>query len=487
MVNRKLIYKIIGSLLLLEAGFMVLCVIMAIIYGSSEIVPFIISLLITAGAGMGLVRLGHDAPTMMTRRDSYAVVTLTWLAFSVFGSLPYMLSGIIINPTNAFFETMSGFTTTGASILNDVEQQLDSHHAILFWRSLSQWIGGLGIVFFTIAVLPSMVSGSTRVFSAEATGPIRTKMHPRLSTNAKWIWSVYLALTLGCAICYFVAGMDWFSAINYGMTTTATGGFSIHNDSLAHFQTPAIEYIGLIFQFASGINFTVLYMLIVKRQFKTFYKNSELRFYITLVAACTVVIALLLMTHNGYGVEHAFRSSCFQVVSLMTTTGIFCDHVGQWPHITWIILAALMFIGACAGSTSGGFKSIRAFMICKVIKNEFVRLLHPRAVLPVKVDGHAMPSAIVQNLLAFFAIYIIVCMATTGLMMAIGTDITNSAIISLSCVNNVGLPLNELGPDMAWSDMHWATKWLCAGLMLMGRLEILNVLILLTPSYWKDN
>jgi trk system potassium uptake protein TrkH len=312
-------------------------------------------------------------------------------------------------------------------------------------------------------------------------------MHPRLSTNAKWIWSVYLALTLGCAICYFVAGMDWFSAINYGMTTTATGGFSIHNDSLAHFHTPAIEYIGLIFQFASGINFTVLYMLIVKRQFKTFYKNSELRFYITLVAACTVVIALLLMTHNGYGVEHAFRSSCFQVVSLMTTTGIFCDHVGQWPHITWIILAALMFIGACAGSTSGGFKSIRAFMICKVIKNEFVRLLHPRAVLPVKVDGHAMPSAIVQNLLAFFAIYIIVCMATTGLMMAIGTDITNSAIISLSCVNNVGLPLNELGPDMAWSDMHWATKWLCAGLMLMGRLEILNVLILLTPSYWKDN
>ena len=188
---------------------------------STSIVPFIISLLITAGAGMGLVRLGHDAPTMMTRRDSYAVVTLTWLAFSVFGSLPYMLSGIIINPTNAFFETMSGFTTTGASILDDVEQQLDSHHAILFWRSLSQWIGGLGIVFFTIAVLPSMVSGSTRVFSAEATGPIRTKMHPRLSTNAKWIWSVYLALTLGCAICYFVAGMDWFSAINYSMTTTA--------------------------------------------------------------------------------------------------------------------------------------------------------------------------------------------------------------------------------------------------------------------------
>ena len=471
MVNLKLISKVIGSLLLLEAGFMLLSLGVALIYGTSDLIPFIISMAITLAAGVGLLRMGYDAPTMMTRRDSYAVVTLTWLSFSIFGALPYMFSGIILNPTDAFFETMSGFTTTGASVLNDVEQQLNSHHAMLFWRSLSQWIGGLGM----------------RVFSAEATGPIRSKMHPRLSTNAKWIWSVYLALTVGCILCYFVAGMDWFSAINYGMTTTATGGFSIHNDSLAHFHSPAIEYIGLAFQFVAGINFTMLYLLIIKRQFKTFLKNSELRFYITLVVACTAVIALLLMTENGYALEHAFRSACFQVVSFMTTTGIFCDHVGTWPHITWMILAVLMFIGACAGSTSGGFKSIRAYMIFKVMRNEFVRLLHPRAVLPVKVDGHAMPSSVVQNLLAFFSIYIIVCMATTGLMMAIDIDVTNSAVISLSCVNNVGLPLNELGPDMTWADMHWATKWLCSGLMLMGRLEILNVLILLTPSYWKDN
>ena len=487
MVNLKLISKVIGSLLLLEAGFMLLSLGVALIYGTSDLIPFIISMAITLVAGVGLLRMGYDAPTMMTRRDSYAVVTLTWLSFSIFGALPYMFSGIILNPTDAFFETMSGFTTTGASVLDDVEQQLNSHHAMLFWRSLSQWIGGLGIVFFTIAVLPSMGSGSMRVFSAEATGPIRSKMHPRLSTNAKWIWSVYLALTVGCILCYFVAGMDWFSAINYGMTTTATGGFSIHNDSLAHFHSPAIEYIGLAFQFVAGINFTMLYLLIIKRQFKTFLKNSELRFYITLVVVCTAVIALLLITENGYALEHAFRSACFQVVSFMTTTGIFCDHVGTWPHITWMILAVLMFIGACAGSTSGGFKSIRAYMIFKVMRNEFVRLLHPRAVLPVKVDGHAMPSSVVQNLLAFFSIYIIVCMATTGLMMAIDIDVTNSAVISLSCVNNVGLPLNELGPDMTWADMHWATKWLCSGLMLMGRLEILNVLILLTPSYWKDN
>ncbi len=424
---------------------------------------------------------------MMTRRDSYAVVTLTWLTFSIFGSLPYVFSGIINNPTDAFFETMSGFTTSGASILNDVESQLNAHQAILFWRSLSQWIGGLGIVFFTIAILPSMVGGSMKVFSAEATGPIRSKMHPRLSTNAKWIWSVYLALTIVCCLSYLVAGMDWFSAANYAMTTTATGGFSIHNDSIGHFHSPAIEYIGMLFQFVSGVNFTVLYLLIIKRQVKSFVKNSELRFYATLVLICGLIIAFLLFTHNGYNIEHSLRSAFFHVISMMTTTGIICDSIGSWPHSTWIILSVLMFIGACAGSTSGGFKSIRMLMIWKVIRNEFVRLLHPRAVLPVRINGQSMPSPVVQNLLAFFAIYVVALLGTTAIMMMLDINITNSMIISLSCINNVGLPLNEMGPDMTWSQLPILAKWLCSILMLMGRLEIFNVLLLFTPSYWKNN
>lgn len=487
MVNHKLIFRVIGSLLLLEAGFMLICVGLAIFFTSPDLIPFIASTCITVAAGICLLRMSRDAPSMMTRRDSYAVVTLTWLSFSVFGALPYLFGGIITNPTDAFFETMSGFTTTGASVLNDVEAELNSHQAMLFWRSLSQWVGGLGIVFFTIAILPSMVGGSMKVFSAEATGPIRSKMHPRLSTNAKWIWSVYLALTIACTICYLIAGMDWFSAANYAMTTTATGGFSIHNDSIAHFHSPAIEYIGMVFQFAAGVNFTVLYLLIMKRQIKSFLKNSELRFYALLVGVCSIWIAIILMAHCGYSVEHALRSATFHVVSLMTTTGIFCDHVGGWPHITWMILSALMFTGACAGSTSGGFKSVRVLMIWRVIQNELKRLLHPRAVLPVRINGQAMPSPLVQNLLAFFAIYVIALVGTTCLMLAIDIDITNSVVISLSCVNNVGLPLSELGPDMAWSDLSPAVKWFCSLLMMMGRLEIFNVLLLLTPSYWKDN
>ena len=487
MVNRKLIFKIIGSLLLLEALFMLICVGMAIFFAHIDLIPFIASTCITLAAGMMLLRQSRGAPSMMNRRDSYAVVTLTWLTFSIFGALPYLFSGIINNPTDAFFETMSGFTTTGASVLNDVESQLGSHRSLLFWRSLSQWIGGLGIVFFTIAVLPSMVGGSMKVFSAEATGPIRSKMHPRLSTNAKWIWSVYLALTIACCLSYLLAGMDWFSAANYAMTTTATGGFSIHNDSIGHFHSSAIEYIGMLFQFACGVNFTLLYLLIMKRRIKAFLKNSELRFYALLVVVCSVWIMLVLLFHNGYDFEHAFRSATFHVVSLMTTTGIFCDNVGSWPHITWIILSVLMFIGACAGSTSGGFKSIRMLMIWKVIRNEFIRLLHPRAVLPVRINGQALPSPMVQNLLAFFAIYVVALLITTAVMMTLDFNVTNSVVISLSCINNVGLPLNELGPDMTWNDLPFFAKWMCSLLMLMGRLEIFSVLLLFTPSYWKDN
>ena len=513
MLNKLLISKVLGSLLLLEAAFMALCVAVALCYHSKDFLPFLFSLIITAVAGMGLLQLGVGAPTTMGRRDAYVVVSLTWITFSIFGSLPYLFGGFFgtINlfditslstiTTNAFFETMSGFTTTGASMLNDVEAELNSHHAMLFWRSLSQWIGGLGIVFFTIAILPSMVGNTMKVFSAEATGPVRSKMHPRLSATAMRIWWVYIALTIGCGGAYWIAGMDGFSAINYAMTTTATGGFSIHNDSIAHFHSSSIEYIALIFQYLSGINFSMLFMIIAMRKLSSwrefkrsekskwsdFLRNEEWRFYTLVVIACSIIIALILIFSRGYGMEEGFRKATFHVVSMMTTTGIFCDHVGAWPHITWMLLYILMFIGACSGSTTGGFKSSRALMIIKVIRNEFVRMMHPRAVLPVTINNKAMPTSMVHSLLAFFAIYILACLGTTALMMAIGTDITNSAVISLSCINNVGLPLNELGPHMTWSSMPLTIKWVCTGLMLLGRLEIFNVLILFTRAFWEDN
>ena len=327
-----------------------------------------------------------------------------------------------------------------------------------------------------------------KVFAAEVTGPFKSKMHPRLTTSAKWLWSIYLALTIACIICYWVAGMTWFDSINYSMTTTATGGFAPHNDSAKYFISPAIEYISIAFQFMAGTNFVLLYAFLFKGQVKQLFRNSEFRLYIGVVAGATVWIMYILLTRLNYDLEQAFRSALFQVVSFITTTGLFNDDAGKWPHITWVILGCCMFIGACAGTTSGGFKCIRGVMIIKVVHNEFRHLLHPNAVLPVKVNGQTIPPAKISSLLAFFAVYILMCLVTATIMIAAGIDHTNAITISLSCMSNVGPTLGtEIGPVMSWSSLPDTIKWICSLLMLMGRLEVMTVFVLFTRSYWKEN
>ena len=486
MVNYRLIHKIIGSLLFLLGSLLLICAGISFYYKEDDLVAFLISAIFTICCGFVMKYFGSDADNNLSRRDSYLLVTSTWLIFSFFGMLPFIISGYIPNVTDAFFETMSGFSTTGATILDDVEWL---PHATLYWRTQTQWIGGLGIVFFTIAILPSMVgSGSVKVFAAEATGPLRSKMHPRLSTMAKWIWTIYLALTIGCIICFYVAGMDWFDSINYAMTTTATGGFATHNDSTVFFNSPSIEYISIIFQFLAGINFMMLYACIFKLKPGSLFKSSEFKLYITIILIATSWIMYLLMTRNGYGLERAFRSSLFQVVSFITTTGLFNDDAAMWPHITWAILGVLMFIGACSGSTTGGFKCVRLVMVFKVLRNEFDKLIHPNAVLPVKINGIPVPHSQINTLLAFFAIFTLMMIATTTLMIATGIDNTNAITISLSCISNVGPTLGtKIGPEMSWSGLPEYVKWLCSFLMLVGRLEIMSVLVLFTRGFWKDN
>ena len=282
MVNFRIISKIIGSLLFIEGQFMGWCALMSFFYNEDDLMAFLISLLITFGSGFFFLYLGRNSENSLSRRDAYVVVTAAWVVFSFFGMLPFLIHGCITNVTDAFFESTSGFTTTGASIIDDVEIL---PHAILFWRSLTQWIGGLGIVFFTIAILPSLVGGSVKVFAAEATGPIKAKMHPRLTTTAKWIWSIYLILTIACGVSFWAAGMNWFEALNYSMTTTATGGFAIHNASTEYFDSPTIDYISITFQFLSGINFTLLYLSVIKLRLKSLLTNSEFKLYISIVIA----------------------------------------------------------------------------------------------------------------------------------------------------------------------------------------------------------
>ena len=485
MVNFRIISKIIGSLLFIEAFFMAWCAVMSFYFNEDDQIAFLMSLLITLGCGFLFLFLGRNADNSLSRRDAYLLVTAVWLIFSLFGIFPFMIHGSITNLTDAYFESISGFTTTGATILDDVECL---PHGILFWRSLMQWIGGLGILFFTIAILPSLVSGSVKVFAAEATGPIKAKMHPRLSTTAKWIWSIYLFLTIGCGVSFWLAGMDWYEALNYSMTTTATGGFAIHNESTEYFHSASIDYISITFQFLSGINFTLLYICIFKGKIKALFRNSELKLYLSIVVGATLWIMYLLFTRMDYDLEKSFRCALFQVVSFITTTGMFNDDAGTWPHITWVILGVVMYLGACAGSTSGGFKCIRGVMLLKVIRNNFRQILHPNAVLPVKINGISIPQSKLVALFAFFTLTMLMTLVTATIMIVAGIDNRNAITIALSCVSNVGPTLGtKIGPVMSWAILPDYIKWILCPLMLMGRLEIMTVLVLFTRSFWKEN
>jgi len=485
MVNFRIISKIIGSLLFIEGQFMGWCALMSFAYHEDDLMAFLISLLITFGSGFFFLYLGRNAANSLNRRDAYVVVTAAWAVFSFFGMFPFLIHGCITNITDAFFESTSGFTTTGASIISNLETL---PHAILFWRSLTQWIGGLGIVFFTIAILPSLVGGSVKVFAAEATGPIKAKMHPRLSTTAKWIWSIYFMLTVACGVSFWAAGMDWFEATNYSMTTTATGGFSIHNAGTAVYLSPTIDYISIIFQFLAGINFTLLYISIFKLRAGALFKNSEFKLYICMILLATLGIMTALLISMNYPLEQAFRNALFQVVAFTTTTGVFNDEVGAWPHITWIILGIVMFIGGCAGSTAGGFKCIRGVMTLKVLRNNFRQIIHPNAVLPVKINGQSVPQSRITALFAFFTLFVLMTILTTGFMILTDIDPVNSITIALSCVSNVGPSLsNNVGPALTWVGMADYVKWALCLLMLMGRLEIMTVLVLFTRSFWTEN
>lgn len=485
MINFKLVYKVIGSLLFIEAIMMLSCLVVSLYYREDDILAFLITIAVTVLAAIGLKYKGYGAENSMGRREAYLLVTLIWVIFSALGALPFVISGYLTSYTDAFLETMSGFTTTGATIIDDVEAL---PHGLLFWRSLTHWIGGLGIMFFTIAILPSLVGGSVKVFSAEATGPIKSKMHPRLSTTAKWIWAIYLILTAGCAVFFCLFGMGVFDSINYSMSITATGGFSTHNASIAFFDSAAIDYTAAIFMILSGINFSLLYVLMFKGKVKDFVKDTELRFYLTVISLSTLFITYMLVTRNGISVADSFRFALFQVSSFISTTGLFNTDAGLWPHLTWVVLTICMVFGSCAGSTSGGVKCIRGAMLVRIIRNEFKHILHPRAVIPVRLNNTNIPYQSQATLLVFFALYGISCMTAFFCFKLMGIETTNAITIAISSASNVGPALGaDIGPTMSWSSLPDAAKWICSTLMLMGRLEFFSVLVLFTRAFWKDN
>ena len=483
MINFKTIIRIIGILLLLETTMFLVCSGVSFYYRESDMLDFWKAGGITAGVGLLLAFLGKGGERQLTRRDGYVLVSFAWVAFSLFGMLPFYIGGYIPDITNAFFETMSGFSSTGATILNNIESL---PHGILFWRSMTQWIGGLGIIMFTIAVLPIFGISGLQVFAAEASGPTHDKVHPRIGITAKWIWSIYAGITALLVGLLMLGGMDWFDSICHAFATTGTGGFSTKQASVAHYSSPYIEYVISIFMFISGINFTLL-LLFVNRKFKKFISNAELKFYFGSVILFTAIIALVLYYTSRMGMEESFRKSLFQVISLQTSTGFATDDYMKWTPVLWGLFTIIMLKGACAGSTTGGLKCIRMVILTKVSRNEFKHILHPNAVLPIRINKQVIPPSIVSTVLAFCFIYLIIIIVSTLLMMAMGVGTAESLGCVISSIGNMGPGLGETGPAYSWNALPDAAKWLLSFLMLLGRLELFTVLLLFTPDFWKRN
>ena len=482
MFHPKVIFRIIGILLFIEAVFLLGSIGVSLFYGEPTVKALLYSLGIITLAGTLLVTSCKGGERNISRKDGYIVVTLCWVVFSLFGTLPYMLTGCIPGFTDAFFETMSGFTTTGATILQDIEALPKS---ILFWRMMTHWVGGLGIVFFTVAVFPIFGLNDINLFSAESVGPIRAKLHPRISVTARWILTIYIALTIFCSVALRIAGMDWFDAVCHSMSTIATGGFSTKQASIVAFNSPVIEYVITFFMFVSGVNLSLLYLAIFKVRPMALLRDTEFKTYIMVVAAFSFVIGIGLYFTTGMGVEDSLRASLFQVVSLQTTTGFATVNYAIWMPLLWLLLCALMFIGACSGSTSGAMKCARISILFKVMWNEFKRIVHPNAVIPVRMTGRIIPSAVQSAILAYTVIYIFMLVSGLFVNMAFGVDFLDAFSLSVASVGNVGPALGNYGPMDSFAPLPAAVKWFSAFQMLVGRLEFFAVLLLLTPVFWK--
>ena len=481
-LSYRFIAHLTGQLLAFESILLLTCCCVSMAYGESDLMAFIISSSVCIAASVMLLVYGRKKENALSRYEAYIVVALSWVFFTIFGMLPYLLGGYIPTVTDAFFETMSGFTTTGATILDNIDSM---PHGILFWRSLTQWIGGLGIVCFTIVLLPGFGVSSQMLYLSEATGVTHSKICPKTRVMARYIFMVYILLTAIESALLKVGGMGLFDAVCHSMTTTATGGFSTKQESIAYWHSPYIEYVVSLFMLLSAINFS-LYIIAVKGRWKQLWQNVELKWFASSVGLLTLIVSVALILSNGYGVEEAFRKSLFQVATCHTSCGFATDDYNLWPPFTWMLLIFAMLSGGCTGSTSGGVKNLRLIIIANCIRNQFRQILHPRAVLPVRA-GFPFDNKLVTTVLVFFAAYLSVAFIGWTLLMAFGVDFTEAMSTVISAMGNVGPGLGSFGPAFSWAALPDAAKWILSSLMLIGRLEIFGFLLIFYRSTWKGS
>lgn len=495
--------RVFGFLLLMEAFFMLVACAVSAYYshtlGEHDLLSLVVPTVLTGLAGGGLTlyaRYRHKGgPHSLSRKDSFLVVALVWIIFSVFGMLPFLLYGTTDNVATAFFESMSGFTSTGATALTNID---DQPHGILFWRQLTQWLGGLGIVVFSFALLPIYELKNTNMFSAEVTGLTVDKLQPRIGDTARRLLLIYVIITAVCTFFYMLGPMSRFDAVCHAMTTIATGGFSTHQDSISYWNSPYIEYTCSAFMFISSINFSLYYYASIGR-WRVLFKNEELRWFtryvvIALLLFCGLVwISIYLIpTYTDYAplpssVEETFRSSLFHVLSITTSTGYQAtnfDYVA-WGAPFWMPTLILMVVGACAGSTGGGVKMIRIIVCIKDVANQFRMQLHPRAVLPIRLSGRVLPQTKVKSALSFMYLYFLMVVIGCVVLTTMGWDTDTALGSSISCLSNIGPGTGATGPAGTYASMSDTAKLMLSFFMLVGRLEFYTVLFLLMPSFWR--
>ncbi len=481
MLNFKIVFRILGFLLFVEGVSMLLAMGVSAIYNDAGLMALLYSALISMGVGSLALILTKGAEKKIGKHEGFVIVSLVWVVFSFFGSLPYMLSDSIPTLTNAFFETMSGFTTTGSSILNDIEAL---PNGILFWRSMTQWLGGMGIIVLSLAILPVFGIGGMQLFAAEVPGPTPDKISPRIQQTAKSLWIIYLGFTVAETLLLWAGGMTLFDAVNHSFTTMATGGYSTKQASVAYWSSPFIQYVIIFFMFVAGTNFTLSY-LAIHGKFEKVFKNEEFKYYVLFIVGFTAVIFSGLLVSTQLGYEQAFRDSLFQVVSIITTTGFATADYLTWNPFLTILIFSLFFFGGSAGSTGGGIKIMRVVLLMKNSYYELRRLLHPNAVIPVRFNKRSVSEHIITNVLAFFMIYFIIFFFSTILFTLIEPDMESAMGAVATSLGNIGPGLGNVGPAENFHHVQPVGKWFLSFLMLLGRLELFTVLVLFSPAFWR--
>ncbi len=483
-INIPVLLRIMGLLLVIEAAFLLVPLATCLIYGESDWKAFLITFAVTLATGSVMAFAIHPTSPSMGKREGFLLTAMVWVFFSTFGMLPFMLmTDRPLSVSDAFFEAMSGFTTTGASIMTSISHL--SHGAVI-WRSLMQWIGGMGIILFTLAVIPMLNhSGGMQMFNAEVTGITHDKLRPRISQTAKSLWLIYFTLTVILFLLLYAGPMEEFDAVCYAFSIMSTGGFATSDEGLGLWRSDYIEAVATFFMFIGGVSFTLIYRA-VHRDFRAVWQNDVFRTYLGIIAFCYVVFAVTIwLNGQATSVKAVTLDPLFQIVSMISSTGFEVPEFGSWGTFILAMVIVLMFFGACAGSTSGGAKIDRLIYMLQNCRNEIERCIHPNNILTVRVNGKVIPHETVSKVIAFLCLYVLIILVGGIILTAMGLPLIDAFFSTFTCISNTGLSGGVTGYGGKFSIIPDGGKWILAMIMLIGRLELFTVLLLFTPAFWK--